>query len=294
MLSGSCDARLRPESASLSSLVLAAVLVAALLHATWNLIVKASPNTGFDLAMVAGAAAAIGGVMLPGIGLPGPGSWPRAATSAVIPLAQYALMAAAYRFGDLSHVYPIMRGTPPLLLALAAGPILGESLGPAGWAGVLLISGGIIAMAVSAGGLTASRGTAFALANAVVIACYSLVEGHGARLSGNPPAYTMLVCVLDAVPVVLPVLIARRMEFLAHVAARWRLGLVGGAATLGSYGIVLWAMTQAPIALVAALRETSIVFATVLSALILKERFPWTRHAAAGLIMAGAVAFRLA
>lgn len=280
----------------MSSLAFAAVLLAALLHATWNLIVKASPNTGFDLVMVAGGAAVAGAVVLGFLGLPAQASWPWAAASGAIHVGYYALVWTAYRVGDLSHVYPIMRGTPPLLLALASGPVLGEALTAAGWVGVLFICGGILGIAASAGGFGRASATAtgVALANAVVIAVYSVADGTGARLSGNAPAYTMTVFLLSAVPVVAPVLLRHPAAFAAHVRARWPLGLAGGACTLGSYTIVLWAMTLAPVALVSALRETSIVFATALSALVLKERFPWSRHVAAAMITLGAVALRLA
>ncbi|MEJ1160887.1 DMT family transporter [Prosthecomicrobium sp. N25] len=277
-------------------MVLSAVLFSALLHAAWNLMVKASPDKGLDLALVAAAGALPALVVLPVLGVPAPESWPYAVASGTIHVGYYALVGAAYRAGDMSYVYPLMRGTPPLLIALAGGPLIGEHLSAAGWAGVLVISGGILTLGLSGRGLGAATGraTAFALANAVVIAVYSFVDGTGARLSGNPVAYTQTVFLLTAIPVVGGALVRRPAAFASHAAARWRLGMTGGLCSVAAYAIALWAMTMAPIALVSALRETSIVFATALSALVLKEKFGVLRHVAAGLIMGGAVVLRLA
>ena len=133
-----------------------------------------------------------------------------------------------------------------------------------------------------------------ALANAVVIAAYTVVDGAGVRLSGHAAAYTMWVFLLTALPLVAWAGLRRRADLAAHFRSRWHFGLSGGACTLGAYVLSLWAMTQAPVALVAALRETSILFGTALSALVLKERFGWTRHAAAAVVVSGAIILKLA
>jgi drug/metabolite transporter (DMT)-like permease len=134
----------------------------------------------------------------------------------------------------------------------------------------------------------------FALANAVVIALYTFVDGAGARRSLSPVAYTLWLEILTALPFVAIAFVRRPAELRAHLAGRWPLGLVGGVCTLGSYALALWAMTRAPVAPVAALRETSILFGMVIAGLVLKERFGWSRYAFAALIVLGAVALRLA
>src|SRR5262249_49284732 len=132
-----------------------------------------------------------------------------------------------------------------------------------------------------------------ALANSVVIAGYTMIDGIGVRKSGSPIAYTLWNSILTAVPLLLWALVRYRGGFISYARARGALALFGGFATTTSYGLALFAMTQAPIALVAALRETSILFATVIAALVLRERVTWARGLASALIAAGAVSIRL-
>ena len=139
-----------------------------------------------------------------------------------------------------------------------------------------------------------ARGVALALGNALVIAAYTLVDGTGARLSGSAASYTLWLAILTAAPFAVWVLVRRRAAFVAFARTNWLLGAAGGVATTASYGLALWAMTEAPIALVAALRETSIVFGTIIAALVLRERITAPRLVATGVIVAGAVVLRLA
>jgi uncharacterized membrane protein len=132
-----------------------------------------------------------------------------------------------------------------------------------------------------------------ALINAGVIACYTLIDGVGVRKSGAPVAYTLWVFLLTGIPLAAWALVARRAEFCAYVTRHWRLGVIGGVGTVASYGLALWAMTQAPIATVAALRETSILFGVVISAWVLKEHLTRVRIVAACVIAAGAMLLRL-
>jgi drug/metabolite transporter (DMT)-like permease len=189
-----------------------------------------------------------------------------------------------------------MRGVAPLLVALASGWTAGETLGPGQWAGLLLISSGVLTLAFASGGPGNSRATAIALATAAVIATYTLVDGIGVRLSGSPAAYTMWILMLPSVPLVALMVRtpARARSFVAFARRRALHGLIGGAGSLVSYGLVLWAMTQAPVAVVAALRETSILFAAAISALVLKERVTTSRVVAAAVIASGAAVLRLA
>jgi drug/metabolite transporter (DMT)-like permease len=277
-----------------SAEVLLLVLLGAALHAGWNALVKSGADKLLDTARVVAGTAAISipAVML--LPLPAPAAWPFAIASGVIHLAYFSLVAAAYRAGDMSLAYPLMRGTPPLVVALLSGTLLGEAIGPAGWAGVLLISGGVLGIALRRGAQARPLAVGFALANAAVIALYTLVDGLGARASGHAVAYTFWVFLLTAL-LFLPVVAWQRPgRLIPHLRLKPALALGAGACTIGSYALALWAMTQAPIALVAALRETSILFGVALAMLVLRERPDRRRLAAAAAIAAGAAALRLA
>lgn len=280
----------------MSTSVMLLVLLAAFLHASWNAVVKSSPDKFLDIVLVTTAAAILAVLFVPFLPAPLPASWPCLAASAVIHVVYFALVGAAYHRGDMSYAYPLMRGVPPLLISLASGPLIGEHLSAAGWAGILLICGGVLGLTFfqRSSSKMAAGTTVFALANAVVIATYTLVDGVGVRLSGHAAAYTMWLFLLTAPAIFVWAVMVRHVDICAHVRRRWHFGLIGGACTIGAYTLVLWAMTQAPVAMVAALRETAILFGTAISALVLKERFGWSRHAAAALIMLGAVVLKLA
>jgi drug/metabolite transporter (DMT)-like permease len=278
----------------LSADVMVLVLLAALLHASWNTMVKSSPDKFLDIVLVTTGAAALSALVLPCLPVPLAASRPYLAASVAIHIGYFALLGAAYRSGEMSHVYPLMRGVPPLLVALASGPLIGESLALGEWSGIVLISGGILGLALVHGrhGVTA-RPTALALTNAAVIALYTSVDGIGVRLSGNAAAYTMWEFLLGAQPLLAWALLRRPRQVSDHFRRRWPFALGGGACTVAAYTLSLWAMTRAPVAMVAALRETAILFGTALSVLVLKERFGWSRYAATAVIMLGAVVLRL-
>jgi drug/metabolite transporter (DMT)-like permease len=278
----------------MSAGVMLLVLFAALLHASWNAVVKSSPDQFLDITLVSGFAAACGAIALPFLPLPDAGSWPCIAASALIHVIYFVLIGAAYRSGDMSHAYPLMRGTPPLLVALACGPLVGERLTAGEWGGVLFICGGILGLVfASPAGNGTQRTTRTALLNAIVIATYTVVDGYGVRLSRQPIAYTMWVFLLTAPPILSWAIMRRRAAMLAHLRERWHLAMTGGVCTLAAYILVLWAMTQAPIAMVAALRETAIVFGTVISTFVLKERPGYKRPIAAIVILLGVLTLKL-
>jgi drug/metabolite transporter (DMT)-like permease len=196
----------------------------------------------------------------------------------------------------MSLGYPLMRGSAPLLVALVNGPLTGERLNSAQWLAVALICGGILAMYATARTRSASgrRTTAFALATACVIATYTMIDGAGVRLSGAPAAYTIWIFLFSGLGATVWAAIRRGHDLLPFARANLALVAIGGVTTLGSYGIALWAMTLAPVAAVAALRETSILFATAIAALVLRERVGAARVSAVALVACGAVAMRLA
>jgi len=272
--------------------VFAAVLAAALVHAGWNVLVKGAADKLAMTVSVALGAAIVSAAILPFLPMPAPESWPFLGASVLLQSIYYLLIARAYRIADMSLAYPLMRGAAPLVVALSGAMVFGETLRSGQWMAIGLISAGIGALALgafrqplgAAGGITA-------LCNAMVIAAYTLVDASGVRLSGAPVAYALLLAVLTGV-VTLAVVFAGRAR--PRLGGRTLgLGLAGGAATTLSYGVALWAMTRAPVAPVAALRETSIIFALVLSRLVFGEKVGGRRIAAALLVMAGVAALRL-
>ena len=255
--------------------VMAVVLCSALLHAGWNALVRVQPRQVPRLAAR-------------GLRCRPPSRWcccpgcrcrPRRAgpgwcASALIHVVYFTLVARAYHGAELGFAYPLMRGTAPALTALAAALLLGEVPTPVGWLGIALICSGVLALAGRGWRSGASHPGAVlaALANAGVIALYTLVDGQGVRLSGHALSYTGWVFLLSAVLLLATAgACARPRACCARQRAPGAPPLLGGAGTLAAYSLVLWAMAQAPIAAVAALRETSIVFAALIGALFLHE-----------------------
>jgi drug/metabolite transporter (DMT)-like permease len=271
------------------------VLGAALLHAGWNAFLKSGEDKELDAIGIAVGSGAVALVVAPFVGFPGSASWPWLAASAIVHIAYFRLLAGAYRHGDLSFTYPIMRGGGPLLVALAGVVAFGEVLPWAETAGVLLISAGILAFAThrspDPGALR--KPLAFALANACVIATYTLIDAKGARVSGAPVAYALWFFVANGAVMLALGCAQRGLAAPRHLLRRWRFTFVGGAGAVLAYAIALWAMTQAPVALVAALRETSVVFAALIGALFLREPFTARRSAATLIVLAGLVALRI-
>lgn len=279
----------------MSFAVFALVLFGAALHAGWNLVVKRGRDTLRTSIAVAISAAAISALGLPFVAAPAPASWPYAAASVALQVVYWVVVATAYRITDLGRAYPLMRGTAPLLVAMVSITAFGEHLGALAWGGVGLISCGVAAMALSGRrGAGEARGVAVALATAVVIAAYTIVDGIGVRLSGSPIGYTLWIFLLTALPLAAWVGWRDGRAFPRFLAAHVGVALLGGFGTLASYGIALWAMTRAPVAMVASLRETSILFATAFAAFVLKERTDAGRIAAVAMIAAGAATLRLA
>ncbi len=271
-----------------------AVLGAALLHATWNAMVKSSRDVLLDLAAVTFGAGVAAAPLLFLVAPPGPASWPYLAATVVVHIGYYFALVGAYRAGDLSHGYPIMRGIAPLLVALCALTWFGEAPKPAIWAGVLLICGGVLSLGLAGFHWRTSRvSTGWALLNAVIIAAYTLVDAAGVRLSGSPEGYVLWMFVLDSLPFPLIVLALRGSQFVEYGRRHWARGLTGGVLSAVAYGIALWAMTRAPVAAVAALRETSVIFAALIGAYILKEGHAGRRLGGAAAVVAGVIALKL-
>jgi len=272
-----------------------AVLGAALLHAGWNAMLKSGADKQLDTVGVAAGSGIVALAALPFAPTPAPASWPWIAASAIVHIAYFWALAGAYRWGDMSFGYPIMRGGGPLIVTAAGGVVFGETLGAGQLAGVLLISAGILAFAThSAADPAAQRKSlAFALLNAAVIAAYTLIDAKGARLSGAPVGYALWFFVANGIVILAAGWLQRGAAAPRHLLRQWRIAFLGGAFAVGAYGVALWAMTKAPVALVAVLRETAVVFAAVLGALFLKERFTGRRVAATAAVVVGLMAMRL-
>jgi len=283
---------------TLPGAVVAAVLLGALLHASWNALVKSGNDKALDMALihVLGAGFAVPAVAL--IGWPAAVAWPFLLASITIHVGYYIALVGAYRHGELGLTYPIMRGAAPLLVALASAPLIGEALSLQAWCAVLAISAGVIGVGISPrSGGTPAKALRYALANAVIIAVYTVVDGLGVRAAGDPAAYIATLFMFDGLPYFALVMWRRRAKQGATWAAmrqRWPIALLGAAASLGSYAIALWAMTRAPVALVAALRETSVLFAALIGGLWLKESFGLQRALGTLLIVGGVIALRFA
>jgi phosphonate utilization associated putative membrane protein len=274
--------------------VAAAVLAGALLHAGWNALIKSSSDKALDTALMQVLGCALGLPLAFVVGWPVGRAWPFLLASTAIHLGYYTALSRAYHHGQLGLAYPLMRGTAPLLVALSTAAAVGESLSPRSWAGVVGVSAGVLALGLSRHALEAPRSVAFALANAFVIAAYTVTDAIGARTSGDALQYIAALFVVHGLPFVLLV-VARRgpAAFVGYARGRWPLALVGAAASLLAYGIALWAMTRAPVATVAALRETSVLFAALLASWLLKEAFTPQRALGTALILGGVMALRL-
>jgi drug/metabolite transporter (DMT)-like permease len=269
-----------------------AVLGAALLHAAWNAIIKAGRDPLLDTALVALSGTLIALPLVFLVPLPEIASWPFIAASITVHLGYYTAVAGAYRAGDLSHGYPIMRGVAPLLVAVASALWLGETLSPTAWTGVLLICGGVLSLGMAGGGAN-RKATVWALFGALIIAVYTLADGRGVRLAGGAERYVIWLFLFMGLPFGLVVFAVKRRAFVAHARRYWHRGIAGAVLSGLSYGIALWAMTRAPVAIVAALRETSVIFAALIGAWLLKEGHLKERLAGAAAVLAGLITLKL-
>lgn len=281
--------------------VLLAVLLGAALHAGWNALIKSGRDTALDTALIHVLGCAIALPLLAVLGLPPAAAWPYIALSTLIHVGYYVALSSAYRHGDLGLTYPLMRGGAPMLVAIGSHALIGEALTPTAWAGVVTVSAGVVLLGLARAGHRGTeaqrrRALRAALTNAVIIACYTVVDGLGVRAAGNAGAYVAALFLVDGLPYFALVLWQRRASLpaaRAYMAARWPVAAIGSAASLGSYGIALWAMTRAPVATVAALRETSVLFAALIGTLLLREPFGWQRAAGTVVIVAGVMSLRL-
>jgi drug/metabolite transporter (DMT)-like permease len=272
-----------------------AVLLGAAFHASWNALVKSGADPFLDTVLVTTCITVMMAMLMLFLPLPRSDSFLYLAASVLIHIAYYGFLVLAYQGGELTLVYPIMRGAAPAFTAILAAVLLGEQPSWGGWTGVFLVSGGVLLLTVEA---PRSRGVrlapvVFALLNSGVIVGYTLVDGLGARLSGNAFSYTGWMLLLTGFIVFVIAVVFRGKQVTHHVLAQWRKGALGGGCTFASYSLALWAMTNAPIAPVAALRETSIVFSALLAAFVLKEHLTPLRCVSIAVVTIGAIVLKV-
>ena len=279
--------------------VFLAVLLAAACHAGWNASIKRTLNPLATTVLIAIGAGLVALPAIPFTGWPEPASWPWLIASIVIHLFYFAGLIESYRTGDMGQVYPIARGAAPLMTAAMTTIFVGERLGLYGWGGIVLLAAGVLLISLRGGRDLAKldrTALGFALFTAVTICAYSVVDGIGARAAGpgKATAYSTVLFVSIAPVVVVYALVRRGYAVLPQMVPFWKIGLGGGALAVISYSIAIWAMTVAPIAIVAALRETSVLFGALIAVVILKEPLRPARIVAALVIVCGLILLRAA
>jgi drug/metabolite transporter (DMT)-like permease len=278
------------------NLVFLAVLFAAICHAGWNALIKVGLDPLSTTTLLCIGSGAVALLMLPFVGVPAWAAWPWLIASVIIHLGYFAALIEAYRAGDLGQVYPIARGAAPLMTATATTFLVGEQLSVIGWGGIVALVAGVVLLSARGGRELTHinrRAVGFALLTALTICTYSVVDGIGARLALNPLSYSLWLFVGITVVMVPYALYRDGRDVIPAMQTYWRRGLVGGALQVASYGTVLWAMTLAPIAIVATLRETSVLFGAVIAVVVLKEPLRAMRIVAAILIVCGLVLIRI-
>jgi drug/metabolite transporter (DMT)-like permease len=275
--------------------VFLAVLAAAFMHASWNLLVKLKLDRFLSLFLLQTLMGFMGAAMLIFFAWPARASLPYALVSGLLHTGYNVFLARSYRHGDLSQVYPIARGTAPLLTLLTTWLVAHEQISIPAAIGIGVLVTGIYLVAMGKSkSLHLDRTTLlFALGTSGFIAAYTVVDGLGGRISGAASGYTGTVFILDAAFLCAVGVYMRGTGIFREISPYWKSGLVGAVLSAAAYWIVIWAMTKAPIAAVAALRETSILFVILMSAKFLQESMSWTRILGGILVVAGAIALRL-
>ena len=273
--------------------VFLAVLGAAFLHATWNALIKVGTSKLGGMMILSLTEVPIGLAVAATRPLPGPEVWPWVIAAGCTHFAYKFFLTYAYDRGDLSRVYPIARGAAPMIVALVGAGLLADAVSAVEYAGIAVLGVGILLMA--RGVFTKGeerRLLPFALGAAAATATYTMIDGLGARVSGDPAAYVAWVFVADGLIFATGMLGLRGAAIIPRDRRSWGLGGVASAASYGAYAVSIWAMTLAPIAVVAALRETSILFAVLIGWLVFGERMDRGKLLAVALIVTGVLLTR--
>ena len=280
----------------MTTTVFLAVLAAAALHAGWNAMIKVKLEPLLAITLISIGCGVVAAPLLAFVDYPVRDAWPYIGASLAIHLVYYGALGEAYRTGDLGQIYPIARGSAPLMTAVGATFLLDEHLGPVGSLGIVVLAAGIMLLSLKGGRDAARfefRAIGFALLTAAAIALYTLVDGVGGRIGPSPMPYIVWLVFPDGVMMLIFGLIKypRQMREVPFKTAL--LLLAGGAMSAAAYAIAIWAMAQAPIALVAALRETSVLFAAIIGIVVLREPIIPLRIVAALVVVTGIILVRL-
>jgi drug/metabolite transporter (DMT)-like permease len=281
-------------------LVVALLLAAALMHATWNALLKADRSdrlATFGVIMTTGTVMGLVAVpFLPWIHF---AAWKFLATSVIVHVAYYTFLLKAYSYGDLSHTYPIARGMGPLLVAMVSGQLIGEHLRTQDIVGVVLLSGGLVTLAIPLKSVVPQPGsrhglaTIFAVLTGFTIAAYIIADGMGVRAAGptfeHRLAYIAWLCVLEGPWLLVLAVVLRPQTVWSHLRRYWWRGMIGGVIANTGYGIAIYALALGPMAHVAALRETSVLFGALIGTVLLGEPFGVRRVVAAAVIVSGLI-----
>jgi drug/metabolite transporter (DMT)-like permease len=277
----------------LTPFVFSIVVFAALLHAGWNVVVKSNADRLVSLTVLQTFMALMGAGMVIVFGFPGHHIWPWALASGTLHLGYNLFLVRAYRHADLSVIYPIARGAAPLMTLLGSFFLTQDSVGIVMAAAIIILVAGLMLTGLGKKSANADpHAVYYALGTACWIAAYTLVDGIGALQSGNALGFAGVIFVFDGLFILVAALFMRGRSLMIGFQSNWLSGILGGAASCTAYGIAVWAMTKAPIASVAALRETSIVFVLILSSRLLKETLGWQRIVGGIMIVAGASLLR--
>ena len=264
------------------------VLLAAVMHASWNALLRAGADRLWSITVMCIAIALACAVLVPFVPVPARASWGYALLSALLHVGYNLFLVRTYRSGDLGQTYPISRGSSPLLVCLGAAIFAGELPDPLSLAGVALVSVGIISLAFQSRG-RGLDGLWYALGTGCFIGAYSVVDGIGVRLSGTPTGYTVWMCLGWGVMAPAVYAILRDWRTLARGPRDTVVAAGGGIVSLLAYGIIIYAMSLGPMGPVSALRETSVVFAALIGRVFLGERLTAYRIAACIVVAAGAI-----
>ena len=271
------------------------VLASAAVHATWNAVLKASGDRFLIFTVIAATGTGLGILVAPFVDLPPAAAWPFLIASGLIHSGYFVFILLSYRHGDLSQVYPLARGTAPLAVAVLAAVFAGEVPNPTGLAGIALVALGLISLMFADGW---PRGTALkpillALATALFIASYTVVDGLGIRRAATPWGYIVWLNIIEGIPFMIGVAILRPRDIGPFLRTQWKSGFVSGVLAVVGYAIVLYALEQGAMAHVSALRETSVLFAVLIGVVAFGEPLGWRRIACAASIMAGMIVLQV-
>ncbi|GAB6402661.1 EamA family transporter [Pseudomonas sp. MHK4] len=264
------------------------ILFAALLHASWNAALRGGADRLWSMTIMCVAVAIASVAIALFLEAPAKASWFYAVLSAVLHVGYNLFLVRSYKVGDLGQTYPISRGSSPILITLAASVFAGETVGPVAMSGILLVSGGIISLAFR-GRKLAVPSLPYALGTGCFIAAYSVTDGIGVRLSGAPMAYTVWMCALWGVLMPLVYVGVRGTKSLFTLRPGFTTAFIGGLVSLLAYGIVIYAMSAAPMGAVSALRETSVLFAALIGYFFLGETLTVRKILACAVIAIGTI-----